>query len=559
MPLAFRLAALALARAPARTAATAGFLIVGIGLALFASSYRATLQAGAQDEADFAVPLDYTLSEGNQLLLPLQAAPLTTYDGLAPGVRAYPVLRRTATVAGTGTAVDAPTVLGIPASAVAQLRWRSDYSSTSLRTLATRLGAQGSVALEGAPIPAGTSALTLRVDVSGVPVQFDLVAVTRSGAVVMLDLGERPAGRSLLELRLLRGSLRSVVALQVEQQALDAFGSTHRAAEGGTPIVPRGATVLGPLDAVAGSGNPVVTDWSGWIPRDGASVTSGQDTRLGYSFTIGQPVLLRHRQATDGRPLDVVVSPNIAAAAPPGGAITLNFQDAQVAAQIVGVATRFPDSQDLGQGFVVVDESRLATALNADAPGTATPDELWISAPPASVAQAGRALAQRFPELVLGSRSALEHQLASDPLARGITLTLLAASVLALALAAVGFWVAVDSDARDERGELYDLEAQGVPPGTLRSQLRLRSYLLLGFGIGGGLVLGAVLSRLVVTLVGVSAETTVPDPPLAYHAGWTLVLTGFLALIAIGAALTELTARRALAGDTPARASWSLA
>src|SRR5205807_4634415 len=42
-PSALRLALLALARAPSRTIATAAFLLVSVGLALFAASYRATL------------------------------------------------------------------------------------------------------------------------------------------------------------------------------------------------------------------------------------------------------------------------------------------------------------------------------------------------------------------------------------------------------------------------------------------------------------------------------------------------------------------------------------
>ena len=73
------------------------------GLALFAVSYRATLDDGARDEAAFAVPLDFSLTEGSQLVLPLQAASLSRYESLAPGVGAYPVLRRTASVAGSAT------------------------------------------------------------------------------------------------------------------------------------------------------------------------------------------------------------------------------------------------------------------------------------------------------------------------------------------------------------------------------------------------------------------------------------------------------------------------
>src|SRR5262249_27618712 len=45
-----RLAVLALARAPARTAAAGAFVVVSVGLALFASAYRESLQRGAQDE-----------------------------------------------------------------------------------------------------------------------------------------------------------------------------------------------------------------------------------------------------------------------------------------------------------------------------------------------------------------------------------------------------------------------------------------------------------------------------------------------------------------------------
>jgi hypothetical protein len=59
-----RLALLALARSPARTKATAAFLVVGLGLALFATSWRATLGRGAHDQAAFQVPLDVTLIEG---------------------------------------------------------------------------------------------------------------------------------------------------------------------------------------------------------------------------------------------------------------------------------------------------------------------------------------------------------------------------------------------------------------------------------------------------------------------------------------------------------------
>jgi hypothetical protein len=311
---------------------------------------------------------------------------------------------------------------------------------------------------------------------------------------------------------------------------------------------------------VAGSGRApaALTDWSGWRVL-GGSLESGRDPRLAYTFNQQQTVFVRLPQVTDGRPLPVLVSQNIAAVAPASGAITLDFQDAELPAQIVAVASRFPDSQDLGQGFVVADESRLATALDASAPGTATPDELWIAAPSGDRTRVERALRQRpFDSLELASRADMQSQLASDPLARGIILTLTAAGLIALLLAAIGFWVALISDARDERGDLFDLEAQGVAPATLRRQLRLRSLLLLGFGAAGGLALGLVLSRLVVSTVSVSAETTAPDPPLLYQSAWPTALIGLAALAVVLALITEFTVRNALKGDTPRRGSWSL-
>jgi hypothetical protein len=555
---AIHLAFLVLARAPSRTVATVGFLLVSIGLALFAVSYRATLAAGARDEAAFAVPLDYTLSEGSQLVLPLAAAPLRRYRALAPGVGAYPVLRRTASVAGAGSTIISPTVLGVPPAAIAKLHWRPDFSSLSPSEIAGRLGAGGPVSLRGVPIPVGTRALGLVVGVRGVPVQFALVAEGARRQLVTLTLGSRASGTGRLATRLPAG-LRELIALEVEVSPLTQHEIAHGEAEGTSSFVPSGSTALGPLTATgAGGERSTVTDWAGWLARNGAQLGSGSPPRLTYAFGQGQTVVVRRPQPTDGVALPALVSPNVAGSDPVGSTITLTFEDSQLPVRVIGVASRFPASEDEGQGFVVVDESRLATALDADAPGTATPDELWLSAPDAARG-VGRALRRPpFAALAIASREDLQSQLASEPLARGITLTLSAAALIAVLLAAVGFWLTVVGDARDERGELFDLEAQGVPPATLRRQLRVRALVLVAFGALGGVALGLILSRLVVSVIGVSAETTVPDPPLRYDPGWSTGLVGLAVLVVVVLVLIELTARHALRGDTPQRASWSL-
>ncbi|MEO9177169.1 MAG: hypothetical protein ABI317_16770, partial [Gaiellales bacterium] len=88
-----RLALLALARGRARTSATAAFLAVSTGLAVFAAVYGATLSEGDRDQAAFRVPLDFTAAQGTSLTRPLDAASLAAWRGIAPGAVALPVLR----------------------------------------------------------------------------------------------------------------------------------------------------------------------------------------------------------------------------------------------------------------------------------------------------------------------------------------------------------------------------------------------------------------------------------------------------------------------------------
>jgi hypothetical protein len=383
--------------------------------------------------------------------------------------------------------------------------------------------------------------------VKGVPVQLDLVVADASGRLRSVRLGSRGPGAWRLGARL-PGSARQLIGLEASLEANQAHQLAHRQAGGDNTFNPVGSTLLGPLTA----GGNVLTDWHGFVTTSNGGLAG---RLLTYAFTLDQSIVARLPQPTDGHPLQVLASANIVRAAPVGGVITLNFQDAQVPAEIVGVAKRFPDSQDLGQGFVVVDESHLATALGADAPGTSEPDELWLSGPASASSALGK---PPFDALRLDSRRDIRSQLSSQPLARGITVTLGAAGLVALLLAAIGVWVTLVSDARDERGELFDLEAQGVSPGTLRMELRLRTLVLLAFGIAGGLVLGLVLSRLVVSVVSVSAETTTPVPPLVTDPAWGTAAAGLAVLVALVLGLTELTVRHALKGQTPSRGAWTL-
>lgn len=554
-----RLALLALGRAPVETVLAAAFLVVAVGIAVFATSYRATLDRGARDEASFAVPLDLTLSQGTGLDLPLDVAPLERYRMLGRDVDAYPILRRSADVAGVGTSALSVTALGIPAGVFERMHWRSDYSPTSKTAIGRTLGAGGPVALRGVELPAEARAVELEARVRGTPLRIDLTVQRRDGRIQTLPLGRAGAGRTTLTARVPRFATR-VLALELSLPPVEQLWFLHKANEGRSNRAPSGTLALGPLRTTAASGTRRILErLAGWALHGAAETADpvGADGALAYVFPEVKTFVLRPREPTDGHPLGVLASPDLAALAGPSGLLALNFYAPVVTARIVGVARRVPSVPE-DEPFVVADESRLATVLDADAPGTGRPGELWLSVPAGSEKGVDARLRQPpFASLGADFRRQRLDERRDDPLARATSGLLGVVALLALALAAIGLWTALLGALRDERAELFDLEAQGVSPATLRSHLRLRATLLVAFGIGCGLVLGFVLSRLVVSLVQVSLGTNVPDPPLVLDVGWASAALGLAGLVAACALVAEASVRRGFRGETPARAGWS--
>ena len=169
--------------------------------------------------------------------------------------------------------------------------------------------------------------------------------------------------------------------------------------------------------------------------------------------------------------------------------------------------------------------------MNADRPGTAVTNEVWLGSEPP--------LGPPFDVLHVTTRQSIEDGLAGDPLARGSLLALVVAALAGVGLALAGLFLVVVADLRDERGELFDLEAQGATPATLRRHVRLRAFLLVGLGLVGGIATGAVLGVLVVSLVEVTANATAPQPPLVLSIDWAALGLGLLAYLAAAALLVS--------------------
>lgn len=512
-PISLRLAAASLARNPGHAAIAATFLVASLGLALFAVGYRSTLLRGQHDEAAYAVPAPYVLTEDLQQLVPVPR-------GNPPaGTR---VVRLTGNVA-SGTTF---TFLGLPSLAGVG-GWRSDFASRSLDELGAAIAPKGDTAIRTLPLPAGRR-FTLPVRAhSGDDVGVRAFFRSPYGDYVAVSLGQTHGARAVT----LHGRIPFPHATLGELE-LDILNNGRLTANAGTGVQPSAKGLLG-LGTPAVNGAPVPGALRAWVGTGGVSGRAG---KLGFVLTPDRTGVFRPRQPTDGHLLRVLATPHVASAAGPNGIIPLQVEGELVSARIVGVVQRFPS---IVGDAVIADRVTASTILDTRSPGLGIVDEVWTSHTPETHA------------LSIASRADTLARLQADPLARGALLTLAGTASVALLLALLGLVLSVVGDVRDDRGELFDLEAQGASPATIRAHLRLRALLVAVFGIAGGIVLGAILSALVISLVSVTAGAAKPEPPLRLALDVPLLLAAAAAYVVLAVLLVMLAT--SLRGRAPAR------
>lgn len=544
---ALRLAALSLARAPGYAAVAVAFLVVSVGLALFAETYRATLVRGHADQAAFAVPTDLVLREDlAQLVAVRTVATPARLAALGPGADAFPVTRLGSSLAGVAGSVPL-TVLGVESAAMRRLDgWRDDFADASRDRLAARLGPPAS-ALRGVPLPGDARRLTIAASSGGGGVGLVAAVETPVGEFVPIELGRTPPdGAARLGATLpvaTRGG--KIVSLRI----LPPRRLVERGADSG-----RAAAIeleLGPLLA---DGRPVARGYDGWVGVGGVeAMRSRGSTTLRLALADERGALFRPAQSTDGHPLQALVSTELASYADELGELPLSVASERVVVRVAGTFDRFPGVRG---NAVVLERSQLANALNAASPGSGFATEVWLAAE--TVARAGE-LERRlgrppFDVLRVDSRSRLERRLAEEPIARA-SLALLAASALtALVLALASLVLGVRAELRDARGELLELEAQGATPGELRRQLRVRALAVAGAGLLGGIAAGLVLGRVVVALVALTAAAELPEPPLLLTVDARVLATGLAAASVLAAVLVAAAAAMAFRGAVAGRA-----
>ena len=503
-PAAMRLAFLSLARSPGRVLLSVVFFVLSVGVALFAFSYRATLQRGEVEQARYAVPAQYVLQEDLTKLVTVQQA-------VPPGV-GTPVLRDDGYVT-ANRGIDF-TLLALPAAAIPSVGgWRSDFSSMSPRAIAQALAPSVTPRLRGFTLPDSAQAV-FPVTVDGDRVGIQLNVLDTRGDFTLLTLGELGRGAHTVRVHLPRRARGGrVVAMRLSFPQTAAFVAGHR--ESGTSLSVNDTSV-GTLH--------VDRRFAGWTGTNGVRASG---TTLRYVVNRAADSIVRPREPLEGSPVPVIVSPDLARV---GSLLPLHVEDMTVQGRVVGVARHFPS---VDGDLVVADLPTWLSAANTVEPGTATASEVWL----------GAKTLPHYPSLAVTSQRATLAALRTDPLARGSLALLLAAAIVGLVLAAVGVLLGVVGDRRDDSGDLFDLSAQGVTPAELRRHLLLRAQTVAAVGIAGGIAAGAVVSALVVAVVAVTAGAGTPLPPLQLAFDWPLVGVA-LACLAVGSTIAAAVAVR---------------
>ena len=483
-----RLSLLSISREPARPAATLTLLAFSLGAIVFAVGWSASLRQGIDDAAAYRSGLDLRVSElGTGLSISGSVVPVDRYRALGDDVTLVPVYRDTVSH-DPGGAVE---VIGLPPEVLPQLPgWRDDFSTTSAADLATAMtvpAPDGGWQLQGHRLPADAASLDLAFDYTGRPLRLDAVVATDGGDHTIVRMGDVDESMDRISAPLpglARGGL--LTALVFRNPGLVA-GSGHQDEL-------RRATVR-------------------FEGLDGLTDDRPYELEI---FTTSTE-MIRAPQSTDDLRLPVLVSPDLAAVADAGGFIDLQVgNDAIIPVRVVGVSTWMPTIDDPDPRFLVVPEDPWLIALAAAVPGAGRPSEMWIGvSDPARLPAVRSALAEepfRFAEVT--ARSDLVAEREGDPLSRAIVWALVVAALSGLALSIGGLLLGTVTDLRDERGELADLEAQGVAPTALRWHVLARTAWLAGGGVLAGVAVGVVLTVVVTGALALTAEGEAPIPPL---------------------------------------------
>ncbi|SFF49209.1 ABC-type antimicrobial peptide transport system, permease component [Actinacidiphila alni] len=172
------------------------------------------------------------------------------------------------------------------------------------------------------------------------------------------------------------------------------------------------------------------------------------------------------------------------------------------------------DAEKKDAGALVLDLDSVNRFLEAQDSLAMQPSEWWLATAPGASAKVAAALRDRTDIDAMLVRDETARDLRADPLGAGPQSALPAAVVAAAVLAAVGFAVSSVGAIRERATEFAVLRALGAPRRKLARMIAAEQGLLVLISLVVGVVLGALLTRLVTPLIVLTSQAAQPVPKL---------------------------------------------
>lgn len=533
-------------RRPLRGAGPVLLLVLAVAMGLLTLGQSATWNRSQNDQADFRAGTDIRV-------LGSATSPLGQAGSFAavPGVRAAAPAVRTSMQMSAGRS---GTVLALDTRHADGFLLREDLAGRSGKDVLGALTPEQD-APPGAALPedAQRLALTLRLsggtrgalagtvtatleDRYGLQYRFVLGALPADGRPhdLVLDLGAaagRPTGRPAGPL-LLTG--------------LDAVSSLSDARTPRQDLAVDGLRATGTGGKETALALPKAGQWA----ADSEDVKGETDWDTGITSVTRTLTLAAHRATA---PLPAAVADDRfleSTGSEVGATIEVPFSGQTVKVRIAGRLKQLPTtgSGAIGPGGTAtsapaVDGGGLLLDLRAvnrvlqAKDDTLSPTEWWLTTTPGGSAAATAALKDRpdtDPAQTV-SRAEIAKELGGDPLGAGPQSALAAASIVAAALAAVGFSVSATGSLRERGQEFGVLRALGTPRRRLARLIAAEQGVLIGIALLAGLGLGEVLTRAVVPLIVLTDQAAQPVPAVLVElpAGQVALLLAGIAAVPV--------------------------
>ncbi|WP_419666331.1 FtsX-like permease family protein [Streptomyces sp. 2-1] len=374
----------------------------------------------------------------------------------------------------------------------------------------------------------------------------------------LAKVAEAPAGRAAEPLALTGMQLDMLQPTgRAERHLLSVEELTATGADGAKQDIPQPASWLAksrsnsstadpeadssPSAATVKSEKPLTVGYgTGYVPSDYAWEVSSLTIRL----RVDRPDVPEVAAvATDGYLK--------AAGARTGQRVDVTFGGSAVPVRIVDHVRALPTTQDAGGGdpsggALLVDLRSVNRVLEQRYGESIAPSEWWLRTEPGAAARVAAELRERpdvEPSQVV-VRDEVAEQLRDDPFGAGPEAAFAAASVVAAALAAVGFAVSTAGSLQARSGEFALLRALGAPRRQLARLVAAEQGVLMTLALVVGVALGAVLTRAVIPLIVLTSGASRPVPEVLVELPLGQVAFLLAAVVVAPLAVTAVLALR---------------